>query len=183
MSETVTIVLIVLSTQAVVLYLLRRAAGVQPAPSRKGRRVLAYSRRIKVLGALGGIGVIALGALAVALAPTSEGGNLGRVLVGSFGIAFVALGGYNVPEMLWAWLEYDEAGLTSHSPWRRPRTTRWDEIVEVRFVQAAWWFVLRTTTGAKIRIPVAMDGIRQLHAELERRVPAERWVNDCDWLD
>ena len=152
------------------LTLLMRAAKSARASvdAATGTRVARYSGVFRALGwffVICGVGVCAIAlkvAASITLAVTIC--VITTAPVSAMWIEFMRI------RVSWA-----ETAVVLHSPWRGVRTIQWTDLTDVRFSQAAGWFVLRDRAGEVIRLSMWLGGLTELLQDLRSRAPANLW--------
>lgn len=150
---------------AVVLSLLQRAgrssvAGLDPAD---GARVARYPLATRILAWF----LIAGGAaLCFVAMKASANAIVGLAICLAILTAVIAL----LLEFTFARASWTDKWVVLNSPWRSVRRLAWTEIDEVRFSQAAGWFVLRGRSGVVIRLSMYLGGLTELLSELRQQV-------------
>jgi len=114
------------------------------------------------------------------VAAASESGNpellVFLAIIGSSVCVFTV---FSVLEFPCARLEVFTDGLGSRSPWRRRQFISWSEVQSASFSSTARSFVIRANNGSAIKGSFYLSGVRDLYAELARRLPASAWKQRC----
>jgi hypothetical protein len=114
-------------------------------------------------------GVPILITLAFAFANREEGDWIYILLLYAMGAFF------GVPiwwEMTQYSLTVSSAGLELASPWRRRTEIAWEDVDQVAYNLGCKWFVLRSTEGRVIRVPLYVNGISDFLSLCERYLTA-----------
>jgi hypothetical protein len=90
-------------------------------------------------------------------------------------LCFVAISGYLVAEASSRRVVVTGESVTGISPWSGQRTFKWKEIQSISYSHPSAGYFLTGPAGRKIFVGDYFSGIGELMAELEERVPEEKW--------
>ena len=172
-----------LLTQLFVRWLHRDAARRIPQESvQAGTYVLSYGWPVKALGFVGTVMMTALvfGPLVSGDAPRILNNLRNNPFIAAFlalvfgGLLFLGWGLLN--ESFRTSIEVSPDEIVANSAWVGRKVIRWDEIEEVSWSQSSNWFVIRSTTGVKIRVSSLIGGVVYLTIQLRQLVPDSKLV-------
>jgi hypothetical protein len=136
-----------------------------------GSMRIGYGRGMVVLGAMALL--IAFTVIGFAIAsPPRDRGDLIALVVLTVGFGFAGL--YVSAEARWSAVELSPQGITSCSPWRRPRTFRWEDVTAVRFSEMRGCVILEDRSGTKIRASALCTGFAAFLDVLSERLGSHR---------
>ena len=148
-----------------ILLALRSAARNATASigATSGTRVARYPKAARALALFLALIPFGLGFILLQLRPDQLRTGIIACSAMTVGILLLVL------EFTCARASWSESGLTYRSPWQKSRTINWEDIVEVGF--SAWlsWVVIRSRSGAVVRLPTLLGGLSELLETLKQR--------------
>ena len=152
-----------------ILLALRSAARNATASSgaTSGTRIARYPLAARAVVWV--LALISLGVWAILLQVPPDQVRTGVIACSSFTAVVLLL----LLEFTCARASWSESGLAYRSPWRKARNINWEDIVEVGFSARLSWILIRSRSGAVIRLPTLLGGLSELLETLKQRaVPA-----------
>ncbi|HEY4308536.1 MAG TPA: hypothetical protein VGN12_03700 [Pirellulales bacterium] len=148
------------------------AARQHPKQDAKGNMVLRYGWHLRAFGFATGLLIPGILAILFVAAPVRTVSDyvLMSLILAFFGIG----GGYYFIESMALRITVSPEGIESISPWRKPRFIRWTDIQEIVYSKSNGLVIVIGALGEKIRVSLAVIGIRDFLQEIQSRVPESR---------
>lgn len=140
--------------------------GRKPARILKnsGNKVLEYSQAINHFMCL----LTIVGAILLILSPVSMDDEKYSILLF---LVFLPIFSYLECKLQ---IEVNQNKIVSRSSWRKTREILWEDIKSISFSGAAQWFVIKSKTGTKIRVPITLRGNSDFCKEMLSRLSEDK---------
>jgi hypothetical protein len=146
-----------------------------PAPKEpRGRLVLRYSRRQRIVGWIGafvGTGIGTFVALLVYDYPDHPLEWLLVTLVGFFGSI------YGVVEVNRAHAVIDDQRIVMRRAWKGPIDVAWDDVDHVRYNDMLYWLTFWTKDGRRFRVSRGIGNFGELLKTVRKKIAGRRFVD------
>jgi hypothetical protein len=166
---------IVIAVVGLLLSYLSARALTSHARVESDRLVLKYPLILRLFMPMGSLLLVGLIEFTLWEAISESPGRIATVAFAVIGAVSLAVCVFSCLEFPLARLEVSDDGIESRSPWRRSRFVRWTDIQYAGFSAARRCLVIEVTDGPKLYAHLFLSGIRDLYAELRRRLPASAW--------
>jgi len=162
--------LIVVALSVLGAWVTRHALSARGERDADGHIILTYPIGFRVFGSIG-CGLIALFSFVLPISQFQQRDTADPIYI----IVWWSIGGWmihGVFKYVFTRIEVRKDGFVSRGAWRKPRFVSWSDVKQVSWNAQCKWFVIKAADRTTMRASLNLSGIRELHRELKRRVPA-----------
>lgn len=139
-------------------------ASQRPAERTGSGLVLRYGLPLRCLSVV--VLVIVSGSLIFSnFDPKTSPEDTGLLVAGG---VMTALFLYFFIEMFFVRIEFDEARISTFTPWRSSRQIPWSDIASFRHDEAHCWYIIQTRTHGTLRVSTFLSGINNFAERLRQ---------------
>lgn len=138
----------------------------------RGRKVLYYGNKLKIVGAV--ITIFWLAFILIGLTGVFKGTKEDMMLVIALFSIFAAIGLFVLIEAYFVKIIYDDTLIISYSPWRRDiRMIPWGDIESVKYSKIMQGYICKTRNHGKLILYPYLTGLNEFLEILEEKSEQE----------